>query len=164
MSFANWWPFCIGLDILSEYSRKHAQGFAFPFWLHDQLPHPHPHPQVICVIYMMTSSNGSFPRYWPLCGVSPVNSPHKGYWRGALIFFFICAWTNVWVNNRDAGDLRRHRAYYDVIVIIYPYPSGCFNGTKAIFRSLHGWIITSTHIYVYNLTSIAPYLTHWGRD
>ena len=31
--------------------------------------------------------------------------------------FFICAWTNDWVNNRDASDLRRHRAHYDVTVI-----------------------------------------------
>ena len=29
----------------------------------------------------------------------------------------ICAWTNGWVNNRNAGDLRRHRAHYDVIII-----------------------------------------------
>ena len=32
-------------------------------------------------------------------------------------FFFICASTNGWANNRDAGDLRRHRAHYDFIVI-----------------------------------------------
>ena len=43
---------------------------------------------------------------------SPVNSPHKGQWRGALMFSLICAWTNGWVNNRDAGDLRRHRTHY----------------------------------------------------
>ena len=49
---------------------------------------------------------------------SPVNSPHKGQWRGALMFSFICVWINRWVNNREAGDLRRYRAYYDVIVII----------------------------------------------
>ena len=61
-----------------------------------------------------------FPRYWPFeRGIhrSPVNSPHKGQWRGALIFSLICAWLNGWVNNREAGDLRRHRAYYDVIVM-----------------------------------------------
>ena len=29
----------------------------------------------------------------------------------------ICAWTNGWVNNRDACDLRRHRAHYDVTVM-----------------------------------------------
>ena len=53
-----------------------------------------------------------------LCaGNSPVNSPHKDQWRGALMFSFICAGTNGWVNNVEAGDLRRHRAHYDVIVM-----------------------------------------------
>ena len=41
---------------------------------------------------------------------SPVNSLHKGQWRGALMFSLICARINGWVNNREAGDLRRHRA------------------------------------------------------
>ena len=45
----------------------------------------------------------------------PVNSLHKGQWRGALMFSLICAWINDWVNNREAGDLRRHRGHYDVI-------------------------------------------------
>ena len=61
-----------------------------------------------------------FPRYWPFVrGIrwSPVNSPHKGQWRGALMFSFICAWINGWVNNREAGGLRRHRARYDVTVM-----------------------------------------------
>ena len=47
---------------------------------------------------------------------SPVNSPHKGQWRGALIFSLICARINSWVNNREVGDLRRHRVHHDVIV------------------------------------------------
>ena len=58
--------------------------------------------------------------YWPFVrGIHrwPVNSPHKGQWRGALTFSLICAWINGWVNNREAGDLRRHRAHYDVIVM-----------------------------------------------
>ena len=42
--------------------------------------------------------------------------PHKGQWRGTLTFSLICTWTNGWVNNRDAGDLRRHRAPYDITV------------------------------------------------
>ena len=60
------------------------------------------------------------PRYWPFVrGIhrSPVNSPHKGQWRGALMFSLTWAWTNSWANNGDAGDLRRHRAHYDVIVM-----------------------------------------------
>ena len=46
--------------------------------------------------------------------VLPVNSPHKGQWRGALMFSLICACTNGCANNRDAGDLRRHRAHYSL--------------------------------------------------
>ena len=41
-------------------------------------------------------------------------------WRGTLMFSFICAWINSWVNNREAGDLRRHHAHYDVIVMEDP--------------------------------------------
>ena len=72
--------------------------------------------------YMMTSSNENIkaPRYWSfLWGIprSPVNSPHKGQWRVAWMSPLICVRTKVWVNNRDAGDLRRHRAHYGVIVM-----------------------------------------------
>ena len=61
-----------------------------------------------------------FPRYWPfLRGIhrSPVNSSNKGQWRGALMFSLICARINGWVNNDEAGYLRRHRAHYDVIIM-----------------------------------------------
>ena len=71
-----------------------------------------------------------FPRYWPFVrGIhrSPVNSPHKGQWRGALMFSLICVWINSWVNNGEAGDLRRfetiscslwrYRAHYDVLIM-----------------------------------------------
>ena len=57
----------------------------------------------------------TFPRNWPFVrGIhrSPVNSPHKGQWRRALVFSI-----NDWVNNREAGDLRRYRVHYDVIVM-----------------------------------------------
>ena len=61
-----------------------------------------------------------FPRYWPFVrGIhrSPVNSPHKGQWRGALMFSLICTRIDGWVNNGEAGDLRRYRAHYDVTVM-----------------------------------------------
>ena len=70
-----------------------------------------------------------FPRYWPFVGGihwSPVNSPHKGQWRRALMFSLICAWINGWVNNREADDLRHHRAHYGVIVMETPdFPRSC---------------------------------------
>ena len=34
------------------------------------------------------------------------------------MFSLICACTNSWVHNRDAGDLRHHRAHNDVTVVI----------------------------------------------
>ena len=55
-----------------------------------------------------------------LCGEftgPPVNSPHKGKWRGALMFSLICARINGWENNGEAGDLRSHRDHYDVTVM-----------------------------------------------
>ena len=45
------------------------------------------------------------------------NSLVKGQWRGALMFSLIYAWIKGWVNNRQAGDLRRHHAYYDITVM-----------------------------------------------
>ena len=57
-----------------------------------------------------------FSSCWPFVRW-PVNSPHKGQWRGALMFSFICAWMKAWVNNHEAGDLGHHRAHYDVIVM-----------------------------------------------
>ena len=63
-----------------------------------------------------------FPHYWPFVrGIhrSLVNSPNKGQWHWALMFSFICAWTNYWVNNWDDGDLRCHRAH-NVVTVMYP--------------------------------------------
>ena len=62
-----------------------------------------------------------FPRYWPfVLGIhsSPVNSPHKGQWSGAFMFSLICALINGWVNNREACDLRYHRAHKAITVMI----------------------------------------------
>ena len=78
---------------------------------------------------MMTSSNGNIFRVTgPLCGESRVYSPHKGQWRGVLMFSSICAWINGWVNYRKTGDLRRHRTQYDVILMKHPL------NTLIIFR------------------------------
>ena len=62
-----------------------------------------------------------FPRNWPFVrGIhrSPVNSTHKGQWRGPLMFSLVCARINGWVNNGEAGDLRRYWVHCDVIVMI----------------------------------------------
>ena len=66
-----------------------------------------------------------------------VNSPHKGQWRDALIFSLICSRTNGWVNNRDAVDLRHHRAHYNVIEMTSP---------KLFAQSLHSCILLSFEV------------------
>ena len=86
---------------------------------------------------MITSSNGNILRVTGhLCGEfvrSPVNSPHKDQWRGTLMFSLICIRINCWVNNCEAGDLRRHRAHYDVIVMI-------FMNTTSFFWRILMWV------------------------
>ena len=83
-----------------------------------------------------------FLRYWPFVqGIHrcPVNSPHKGQWRGALMFSLICTQINSWVNNGEAGDLRRHHAYYDVIVMTNSNASStaCWRQTTKKSSKLH---------------------------
>ena len=64
----------------------------------------------------MVSSNGNIFRVTgQLRGIH--RSLHKGQWRGVLMFSLISAWINGWVNNREADDLRRNGAHYDVILM-----------------------------------------------
>ena len=66
----------------------------------------------------MISSNGNI---FCVTGHSPVNSPHKDQWRGALRYSLICARINGWVNKSEVGDLKRRCAYYDVTVMCLAY-------------------------------------------
>ena len=52
-----------------------------------------------------------------LLAICAVKSPHKGQWRGTLMFSLIRTRINGSVNNGEAGDLRRYRAHYDVTVM-----------------------------------------------
>ena len=63
---------------------------------------------------MMTSSNENIFRVTgPVCGEFTGHRWIPRQWRGAFIFYLIKGW----VNNREAGDLRRHRGHYDVAVM-----------------------------------------------
>ena len=67
----------------------------------------------------MTSSNGNIFRVTGhLCGNSPVPGEFIAQRPVTRSFdvSLICAWIHGWVNNREAGDLWRHRAHYDVIL------------------------------------------------
>ena len=74
-----------------------------------------------------------FPRYWPFVpGIhrSPINSPHKGQWCRALMFSLICAWIYGWANNREADNLRRHRAHNCLTV------TDCHSDAKATLKEI----------------------------
>ena len=63
---------------------------------------------------MMTSSNGNIFRVTgPLCGefTGPGKFPTQRPVTRSFDVFFIWVWINGWVNNHEAGDLRR---YYNV--------------------------------------------------
>ena len=100
---------------------------------------------------MMTSSNGNIFR---------VIGHYRGEFTGhrwiprtkasdAEIWCFLCVWINGWVNNREAGDLRRYRAHYEVTVMWSKY-----------------WLPTQYHIRVYSChcCRAAETLTKCGRD
>ena len=72
-----------------------------------------------------------FPRYWSFVRGMWIPLPKAS---DAKLWCFL--WSSPWVNNREGGDLRRHRAHYGVIVmnqykvwneIIYPFPT--FSGS-----------------------------------
>ena len=114
-------PFCLDLHVLKKHSVPQCLGSSN--YLIPTLSYPWCH--------MASLDNGyryhddvirwkHFPRNWPFVrGIhrSSVNSPHKGQWRWALMFSLSCVWINDWVNSREAGDLRRYIAHYDVIVM-----------------------------------------------
>ena len=57
-----------------------------------------------------------FPRNWPF--VRGIQFPAQRPVTRSFGVSLICVWINDWVNNREAGDLRRHRVHYDVIVMM----------------------------------------------
>ena len=96
----------------------------------------------------MTSSNGNIFRVTgPLCGEFTGDRwiPRtKAMWRGALMSSLICAWINGWVNNREAGYSRRHRAHYDVIVIEEP----CVIKMSVILISLFLLLVPAPSVFI----------------
>ena len=107
------------------------------------------HQKILAIIYQCSFHDDvikwkHFPRYWPFVrGIhrSPVNSPHKGQCRGALMFSLTCVWSNGWVNNREPGDLRRYHAHCDVILMYTDYWSNTTHvgqTVEHVFRASQG--------------------------
>ena len=92
----------------------------------------------------MTSSNGNMfrvtgPLCWEFTGHRWI--PHTEASDAELwCLFFICAWMNAWVNNREAGDLRRLSVRYDVIVMSMQSKHETSKHTSIINGSHPAWI------------------------
>ena len=119
----------------------------------------------------MTSSNGNIFRVTGhLCGefIGPLWIPRtKASDAERLMFSLICVWINGWLNNREAGDLRRYRAHYDVIVM---------EGSFSMMTPCHGKAFRITgplggnppervsDVKLWHCFFVSLLLTHWGRD
>ena len=80
----------------------------------------------------------------------PVNSPHKGQWRGALMFSLICALNKRLRNNRETGDVRRYSAHYDVIVIHWHIASwGPFSWQR--LNGIRAWMSNYNHCNIWDV-------------
>ena len=108
-----------------------------------------------------------FPRNWPFVRKihrSPVNFPHKGQWRGALMFSLIYAWINDWANNREAGDLRRQHGHYDVIVMKHSQLLIWFRKTELNLCILFGLVLRVVHtlfLLYFNVNTLDTSTVYW---
>ena len=99
---------------------------------------------------MMTSSNGNvFRVIGPLCGEftghrSPVNSPHKGQWRGALMFSLICACKRLskqplawWFETPSRPLWRHYNGLINLYLLLLWRPSSVGVGVCGLHVSLN---------------------------
>ena len=106
VSSAKWRPFCLGLSVLNNSCWSVGFGqfmlvvIGNTWWRHQM--------ETFSALLAICAGNSPV----------PVNSPHKGQWRGALMFSLICVWINGLVNNHEAGDLRRYCVHCDVTVMV----------------------------------------------
>ena len=80
----------------------------------------------------MTSSNGN---------IFLITGPLWGEFTGQRWIPFTKAWIDVWVNNRDPGDLNSHRTHYDVTVMEF----------QTHTRNQLGLIFWANENYAYNI-------------
>ena len=121
-----WWWWCILRVHRADTTRSTSHPRCLYSWYQPWRDHPqtapsHLHMKTHDTLSWWRHQMATFSALLALCAGNspvPVNSLHKGQWRGALMFSLICVWINGWVNNREAGDLSRHRGHYDVIIII----------------------------------------------
>ena len=84
----------------TKHNKQYAGPVFIPWWRHQV--------ETFSALLAICAGNS------PVSGEFPTQRPVT---RSFDIFFFFCVWINGWVNNREAGDLRRCRSHYDVSVM-----------------------------------------------
>ena len=132
------------------------------------------HVEHACIfLNMVTSSNGNIFRVTGhLCGeftghrwIPSTKASDAEVW----CFLWSAPWINGWVNNGEAGDLRRHRAHHDVTVmnqnfhwIGFSRPSigGCFMLVSVFAEFHYPYRNVNNSIYYANLGRFVSAITH----
>ena len=96
MSSGKWRPFCLGLNVLT-----HTQWYDVPWWRHQM--------EAFSALLAICAGNS------PVTGEFHAQRPVT---RSFDVFFDLLL-NKRWVNTREAGDLRRYRAHYDVTVMLW---------------------------------------------
>ena len=97
----------------------------------------------------------------PVTGEFPAPRPVTRSFNGV----FICSWINGWVNNREGGTSRRHRAHYEVTLMVE-----CFYRAYSIRRGDLSSIIYCSLLYNFcGRNHVQCYLVcyswlHWSAE
>ena len=130
----NGWP-CFVYTYLKVLADKLSQHDHHPWWRH----------QPFSALLALCAGNS------PVSGEFPSQRPVTRSFDG----FFICAWINGWVKNREAGDLRRHRPHYDVTVMYNQCDRGC--------ESINSSFVMNRNVSLIG-SSLAPRLWHINQE
>ena len=89
----------------------------------------------------------------------------QGQWRRALMFSLVCTRINGWMNNGESGDLRRHRAYYDVTVIhvsVYTLPVLCEGNHQLQVDSIHKGSVMRSLTLIWHHCNVRTTRSTWA--
>ena len=154
-----------------RYTRKHTNTHTPLQWRpneRDGVSNHQPHDCLLRRLFKRRSKKTLKPPcHWPLCEFN-ISPEKRCLWENDIsltcdaelsCFPWSASWINGWVNNREAGDLRRHRAHYDVIVMfplhfsMVTLPWGqwnkpyCNHISKIMFREIYikqtQWLISN---------------------
>ena len=146
---------CYSVYVLSENGQKCHAGFV------EHLKHLWPSCFDVLQIHDDVINLKHCPRCRPfVCGGHRWIFRSKASVAELWCFLLICTWINGWVNNREAGDLRRRRSHYDVTVMLFVL--GCIISEpllRFVMWNLWYWkclvIYVTVYLWYYSVLCVA---------